>query len=92
METATEYKYRKAKEHVECIRGFYNHLMVYIIVIGVLGYLNYATTSFLWVIFPALGWGIGLLAHGIQAFGYFPFLGKDWEERKIKEFMERNDY
>ena len=91
METINEYKYKKAKEQVECIKGFYTHLMVYVIVISVLAYFNYTTTSFPWALFPALGWGIGLAAHGLRAFGYLPFLGKDWEERKIKEFMERDE-
>ncbi|MBT8188621.1 MAG: 2TM domain-containing protein, partial [Croceitalea sp.] len=54
--------------------------------------LNYRTTDFLWVLFPALGWGIGLIAHGLNAFGYNPILGKDWEERKIKEFMNSSDF
>jgi hypothetical protein len=31
-----------------------------------------------------LGWGIGLLAHAVNTFG----IGKDWEERKIKQLME----
>jgi len=25
----------------------------------------------------------------MKAFNYMPFLGKDWEERKIKEFMDK---
>jgi hypothetical protein len=36
-----------------------------------------------------LGWGIGVLFHGMKAFNYSPFLGKDWEERKLKEFMDQ---
>jgi hypothetical protein len=31
-----------------------------------------------------LGWGIGLAAHGINTFG----IGKNWEEKKIRELME----
>ncbi|NKI32733.1 2TM domain-containing protein [Croceivirga thetidis] len=92
MENVTDYKYKKAKERVECIKGFYTHAMVYAIVISVLAYLNYVTTGFLWIVFPALGWGIGLLGHGMQAFGYMPFLGKDWEERKIREIMNNDEY
>lgn len=92
MENVNEYKYKKAKERVECIKGFYTHAMVYAIVIPVLAYLNYVTTSFPWIVFPALGWGIGLLGHGMQAFGYMPFLGKDWEERKIREIMNSDEF
>jgi len=25
----------------------------------------------------------------MKVFNYMPFLGKDWEEKKIKEFMEK---
>lgn len=91
MDITNDYRYRKAKEKVENIKGFYGNLTAYIIVIALLALLNFYTTSFPWVIFPAIGWGLGVMAHGFSAFGYMPFLGSDWEERKIKEFME-NDY
>jgi hypothetical protein len=52
---------------------------------------NFLTTSFPWAIFPALGWGIGLLFHGFSAFNYNPFFGKDWEAQKIKQLMDKND-
>lgn len=91
MENSYEYRYKRAKEHVNEIKGFYTHAMVYALVISALALLNYNTTTFPWVLFPALGWGIGLLGHGLSTFGYPFILGKDWEERKIKEFMERNE-
>lgn len=81
-------RYEKAKEQVEAIKGFYGNLVAYMIVIPILMYINYRTTSFAWFIFPALGWGFGLVGHGLQAFGYNPIFGKSWEERKIKQYME----
>jgi hypothetical protein len=36
-----------------------------------------------------LGWGIGVVFHGLKVFNFMPFLGQDWEEQKIKEFMTR---
>ena len=92
MENITDYKYKKAKERVECIKGFYSNLMAYMIIIPLLAYLNYITTSFPWVIFPAIGWGIGLVGHGMNAYDYNPFLGRDWEQRKIKELMEKDQF
>ena len=92
MENLNDYRYKKAKERVECIKGFYGHALAYCIVIPVLLYINYVTTSFPWAVFPALGWGIGLTGHGMQAFGYFPFLGKNWEQRKIKEYMDSDTF
>ena len=36
-----------------------------------------------------LCWGVGLFAHGLSVFLPSIVLGKDWEERKIKEFMDK---
>ena len=92
MKNLNEYQYNKAKEQVACIKSFYTHLMIYVIVIGALAFLNYSTTSFVWVLFPAIGWGLGLLSHGLRAFDYNFLFGKNWEERKIKELMERDTF
>ena len=81
-------RYLRAKEKVEKIKGFYTNLTSYLIVIPILIYVNFNSGGFPWAIFPALGWGFGLLGHGMEAFGYNPFMGKNWEDRKIKEFMD----
>ncbi|MDF4202591.1 2TM domain-containing protein [Maribacter sp. SA7] len=85
-------RYEKAKKRVEEIKGFYGNLTSYCIVIPVLAFINYRTTSFVWVIFPAVGWGIGLIAHGLKAYGLNPLFGQDWEEKKIKELMEKDNF
>ncbi|MDF4221893.1 2TM domain-containing protein [Maribacter sp. M208] len=82
------YKYQKAKEKVEAIKGFYGNLLAYCIVIPILAYINYSTTNFPWVIFPALGWGFGVIMNGLYAYGYNPLFSKNWEERKIKQYMQ----
>ncbi len=85
-------KYLRAKKKVEEIRGFYGNLTAYLIVIPVLAWFNYRTTDFPWVIFPAVGWGLGVILNGLCAFGYSPILGKNWEERKIREYMSDNQF
>jgi len=94
MQTQENYiedkRYLKAKEKVEKMKGFYANVISYIIVIPFLAFLNYRTTSFPWIIFPVLGWGFGLVMHGMETYGYNPLLGKDWEERKIREFMDKD--
>jgi len=96
METQKSYiadkRYQKAKERVEAIKGFYGNLTAYCIVIPFLMWLNYRTTDFPWVIFPILGWGFGLTMHGLEAFGYNPLWGKRWEEKKIRELMDKDDF
>ncbi len=88
-----ENRYLKAKERVDEIRGFYGNLTAYVIVITGLAILNYYVNgwSYMWFLWAAFGWGIGLVFHAINAFRWNPFFGKDWEERKIKEFMDKEN-
>ncbi len=84
-------KYLKAVEQVEEIKGFYSSLLAYCIVIPMLIYINLTyIPQFHWFWFPMLGWGIGMTVQGFKAFGPNKLLGKNWEERKIKEFMEND--
>ncbi len=85
-------RYEKAKERVDAIKGFYGNLTSYCIVIPILIFINYNTTDFPWAIFPALGWGFGVTVHGLQAFGVNPLFGKGWEERKMREFMDDDNF
>lgn len=78
--------YQRAKKRVDEIKGFYGNLLSYCLVIPLLIFINYRTYwGFQWFWFPALGWGMGLIFHGFGVLGY----GKTWEERKIKEIMEK---
>lgn len=82
-------KYREARRKAREIRGFYIHLTVYCFVIPMLIGVNLLfVPKIIWFPFSMIGWGIGLLFHGLQVFGRVPFLGKDWEEKKINEFIK----
>ena len=87
-----EKRYLKAKERVDAIKGFYGNLTSYLLVIPFLWWLNFRTTDFLWAFFPTLGWGFGLTMHAMEAFGYNPLWGKRWQEKKIKELMDKEDF
>ncbi|WP_277015377.1 2TM domain-containing protein [Flavobacterium lindanitolerans] len=83
--------YRKAQKKVEDIKGFYGNLTSYIVVNIGLAALNLITSpAHLWFLYPAIGWGIGVAIHGMTVFNYMPFLGSDWEEKKIRELMEKD--
>lgn len=83
--------YFRAKKKVEEIKAFYGNLASYIVVITGLAILNIITyPEHLWFIYPAVGWGIGVMMHAFKAFDYMPFLNNDWEERKVKELMEKD--
>ncbi|WP_130736162.1 2TM domain-containing protein [Flavobacterium sp. J27] len=79
--------YARAKERVEKLKGFYGNLISYCCVIPVLIFINYKTSGFQWFWFPMLGWGLGVTFHALETFGY----GKSWEEKKIREILEKDD-
>ncbi|MCG9972705.1 2TM domain-containing protein [Christiangramia crocea] len=87
-ENNQENAYFKAKQRVKEIKEFYGNLISYCVVIPFLIFINYYTYwEFQWFWFPLFGWGIGLTIHGFSVFGY----GSDWEERKIRELMEKDN-
>ncbi len=87
-----EERYFKARKRVEEIKGFYGNLIAYVVVNIGLMVLNLLTSpGYLWFFWPMLGWGIGVLFHGMKVFDFMPFFGKDWEEKKIKEFMDKEE-
>ncbi len=82
-------KYQKALERVRRIRGFYTHLGIYILINSLLFLLNIATSpNILWFYWPLFGWGIGVVINAVYVFGLGRWFGPDWEEKKIKEFMD----
>ncbi|BFP39315.1 2TM domain-containing protein [Flavobacteriaceae bacterium GF1] len=88
-----ENKYLRAKERVDELKKFYGNLTSYVLVITGLAILNYYTNgwSYMWFLWAAFGWGIGLIFHAIGTFNLNPFFGKDWEKRKIKELMDKDE-
>lgn len=95
MENLDDIKYQTALKRVKRIKGFYTHLMVYIVINFALFIVNYQNLGpnedffGLRLFSTPIFWGIGVLAHGLSVFMPTWFLGKDWEERKIKELMEK---
>jgi hypothetical protein len=83
--------YHRAKRRVGQMKGFYIHATVYVMVNVLLIGINLATSSdHIWFFYPLLGWGIGLAAHWLSVFGLGGFMGTDWEERKIKEIIDKS--
>ncbi|WP_267403604.1 MULTISPECIES: 2TM domain-containing protein [unclassified Chryseobacterium] len=80
--------YERAQKRVKEIKSFYGNLISYCIVIPSLIIINLITSpGNIWFVFPMLGWGIGLAAHGISVFA----IGKNWEEKKIREILEKQN-
>jgi len=85
-------KYNRARKRVLKQKRFYRHATSWVF-----------TSIFLMVLFLFLrmppwitlvviaGWGVGVAAEAVDVFG-LPGMDRDWEERKIREEMERLDH
>ena len=83
-------KYVRAVEKVERLKEFYQSLASYCIVIPVLIFINLQfSPRFYWFWFPLIFWGISLIFKYLEVQNFNIFLGKNWEERKIKELMNQ---
>ena len=92
METTNDYSentaYFRAKKRVEELKGFYGNLISYCCIIPILIFVNLRySPQFQWFWFSAAGWCFGLVMHAFKVFGY----GHSWEERKIKEILEKRN-
>jgi hypothetical protein len=83
-------KYQVAKERVQAIKGFYIHLTVYIAVNLLLFLVDVITSpDTLWFFWPLAGWGIAIVIQAVSVFGSGRGSVTNWEERKIRELMEK---
>ena len=63
--------YNEARRRAGAKLGFYLHLAIYVAINTVLTAINFATTpQHLWFWWPLLGWGIGVLFHGLAVFAF----------------------
>jgi len=90
-----EERYLRAKKRVKSISGFYWHLFWYLLInIGLLIFAQNIFKDdelFQWENYgTAIFWGIGLFFHWFGVFGKNLFFSKNWEERKIKEIMDKD--
>jgi len=105
MKTITnieEDKYKRAKKKVNRIKGFYRHLTGYLSINIVItsvrlvhdmmdGVSFEASIWNLQTFFNWVPWGVAVLIHGIIALDMLSlFIGKNWEEKKIQEYIEKD--
>ena len=92
MNTTEQNAYKKAEKRVKKLKKFYYHLATYVVVNAFLVGLNlYQTPNNLWCLWVIFGWGLGLVLNAVSVFLPNLFFSKQWEERKIKELMEKEE-
>jgi hypothetical protein len=102
MENLENRKLKKAMQRVEEIKKFYKHVVAYGLINLFLAFVwNFSfklvgdfviSNQFdggdhkylpIWFL-----WGIFLVLHGVKTFAFPNVFGKDWEARKVDEFMQ----
>jgi hypothetical protein len=95
-------RYLRAKKRTEALRKFYKHLIVYVVVNLVIsgfkikGYME-GGDSFeealvlldTWIVWAV--WGVFVVLQAVRTFKSNVILGADWEEKKIREYMNENN-
>jgi uncharacterized membrane protein len=77
---------RLAERRAKAKLGFFVHALVYAVVITGLSLLAFSQGK-IWSLWPAAGWGLGLLMHGLGVFGFGP--GSALRERLTERERER---
>ncbi|WP_299665643.1 2TM domain-containing protein [uncultured Polaribacter sp.] len=98
-----EQNYLRVKKKVKAIKGFYVHLVVYILVnifisgIIIFGLTRDGDSSFsealsnFGVYSTWFFWGIGMFFHWLGVFGFKSIIGSKWEERKIQQLLDKEN-
>lgn len=87
----TENQKEEARKHVGRLKAFYHGLIMYLIVNIGLVILNLLTDpQNLWFYWVTLFWGLGLLMQAATIWGPISSLSKEWEEKKITEYLDKN--
>ena len=82
---------QRAMEYVRDIRSFYIHAIQYAVVITGLAAVNLLTSpDYLWFLWAAFGWGVGLAVHGLGVFEIVNLFGDGWERRQVAKRLAKS--
>lgn len=91
-------RYKEAERRVKKIKNFYVFTFIYFAVNIFILFLNYRELepgqtiwSLKYFSLPIF-WGIGVVGYGMSVFLPGFLLGNKWEEKKIKELMDKEKY
>jgi hypothetical protein len=85
-------RYLRARKHIDSLKEFYYSIISYFLVIPFLIFINYKTYwGFKWFWCPMIGMAIGITIAAFRLFVSDGIFGRNWEERKIKQFMNNQD-
>lgn len=90
MADPSDPRYQRAKEQVDRLSGFYKNLGAFVVVGLILLVINIVTGSPWWFFWPLIFWGLGLAFQAFTLFGPGARTGSQWQQRKIQEYMDKD--
>lgn len=78
---------RLAQRRASAKMGWFIHLAVYVLVNAALFTLSSQFGMHRWSIFPAAGWGLGLILHGVSV--WLLGSGSSWREKLVEREREK---
>jgi transcriptional regulator with XRE-family HTH domain len=89
--TPAERQEEEAFRYVRKLRGFYLHLLQYVVVCLALVAVNLiASPRYPWVLWVIGGWGLGVALHAFRVFRPAWFLGPQWERQQVEKRLGRS--
>lgn len=76
---------REVRKQVKRMKKFYDSLAIYLAIMLLLLVINLLSSpGYLWVVWPAMGWGIAIVLEALNVFGLKSSFGEEWERRQIE--------
>lgn len=79
----------EARKYVKRLRDFYQLLLVAVLVIALTAIINLSQGGELWFPWVIFGFGLALAVSAFDTFGRNLWLGRDWQQRKLREVLDR---
>lgn len=77
-----------AIQFVKGIKEFYSHVIMFMIF--AVAFLVFKSVSEPLILWGLLGWGIGVIIHGLVAFEKINFIGPGWEKKQVEKRLGRD--
>jgi transcriptional regulator with XRE-family HTH domain len=77
----------EAIEYVKGLTEFYSHLFLYLLFVVVFGLVFGFSQPFIY--WGAIGWGIGVILNGLNAYEIITFGSQKWERKQIEKRLGR---
>lgn len=81
----------RARAYIHDLRAFYRLAGTAAFILALTFTINYVTSpGRWWVLWVAFGFGVALAFAGVKLLMKGRFFGPDWEERKVREYLDRH--